>query len=50
MGTERKVEHYQVAAHPRVTISVSLRMAASAEAPWHPMSLFAILRGVDGDQ
>ena len=33
-------------AHPRVVIFVSLRMAASAEAPSAPMSLRPILRGM----
>ena len=35
-----------VAAHLRLEIIVSLRMAASAEAPSAPMRLFPILRGM----
>ena len=43
-GRLHKSEHSRVAAYPRVVICVSLRMAASAEAPSSPMLLAAILQ------
>ena len=39
-------EHYRVAAHLMLEIIVSLRMAASAEAPSAPMRFCSILRGI----
>ena len=38
----------RVAAHPRLVIFVSLRMAASAEAPWYPIWLPPRLRARGG--
>ena len=43
-GHSHESEHYQAAAHSRKEIIVSLRMAASVEAPLSPMSLSRILR------
>ena len=37
---------YRAATYRRVVICVSLRTAASAEAPSAPMRLFPILRGI----
>ena len=42
--TLTEIEHYWVVAHPRMIIFVSLRMAASAEAPLSPMRLCRRLR------
>ena len=42
--TVHESEHYGAAAHLRWVICVSLRTAASAEAPSAPMSLFLRLR------
>ena len=39
MGADTKANTLEVAAHMRVEICVSLRMAASAVAPLAPMSL-----------
>ena len=36
-GADTKCEHSGAAAHPRLVICVSLRMAASAEAPADPI-------------
>ena len=46
MGADRKGEHYRVAAHLRLEIIVSLRMAASAEAPLSPILLSTILQSM----
>ena len=45
MGADTKANS-RAAAYLRVVIIVSLRMAASAEAPSAPMLLFPILRGM----
>ena len=42
-GADGKGEHHRAAAHLRLEIFVSLRMAASAEAPSPPISLSLIL-------
>ena len=41
-----KSEHYRVAAHSSLVIIVSLRMAASAEAPLSPISFHPILQSM----
>ena len=48
MGADRKANTHRAAAHLRLEIFVSLRMAASAEAPSSPMRLYPILRGMGG--
>ena len=48
MGADTKANTRGVAAHLRLEIIVSLRMAASAEAPLAPMSLRRRLRARDG--
>ena len=48
MGADTKGKYSRAAAYPRVVIFVSLRMAASAEAPLSPTSLSRILRGKMG--
>ena len=47
MGADKKAST-RVAAHPRLVIFVSLRMAASAEAPWSPIMLPPRLRARGG--
>jgi hypothetical protein len=47
MGIDMKA-NARVAAHPRLVIFVSLKMAASAEAPWSPISLPPRLRAKGG--
>ena len=47
MGIDRKADAL-VAAHSSLVICVSLRMAASAEAPLAPMLLLPILRARGG--
>ena len=41
-----KEHYYRVAAHLRLEIIVSLRMAASAEAPLSPILLYLILQSM----
>ena len=43
-GWWRRSNNWSAAAYPRVVICVSLRTAASAEAPSAPISLLLILR------
>ena len=43
-GRSHKCEHSRAVGYPRVVIFVSLRMAASAEAPSSPMRLPPILQ------
>ena len=44
MGIDTKANTLRAAAYPRVVICVSLRMAASVDAPSAPMPLFAMLQ------
>jgi hypothetical protein len=46
-GADKKA-NTRVAAHPRLVIFVSLRMAASVEAPWSPIMLPPRLRARGG--
>ena len=45
-GADRKANTFRVAAHSRLEIIVSFRMAASAEAPVSPMLLYPILQSM----
>ena len=45
-GADRKANTFRVAAHWRLEIIVSFRMAASAEAPVSPMLLYPILQSM----
>ena len=44
MGIDTKANTLRAAAYPRVVICVSLRMAASVDAPSAPMPLYAMLQ------